>query len=332
MCSLPDPSATTESIDITTAGYQSRDWAYVAERCISRLREVNAKTTLVRLFHGRGKTHPEFADLTVDLLGDVLVLALFAEPDPGVETLAAALEHELAANGSVPVRGAMLQLRRGRNTEAHTLWGEVPDRTEGLENGLRYVLQPRRNQNVGLFLDAAPLRDWVRQQATGRKVLNLFAYTCGFSVAALAGGAQHVVNNDMSRPALDWGRENHALNNHPSGAVSYIPHNLLKSWWKVRQFGPYDLVVIDPPTNQRGSFNAERQYGGVLKQVAKLMNPGALAAVCLNSPFLDRSFLENQVARWCPQARMLGWLPASNDFPEAEPERALKVALYEFRR
>ena len=305
----------------------------MASRVLTRLAAVTPDTTLVRLFHGRGKTHPGFEDVTVDLLGDTIVIALFADDDPTVATLGELIHEGLAAHlpEAVAVKGAMMQLRRGRQTEAATLWGEIAERTEGLEGGLRYALRPQRNQNVGLFLDAAPLRHWVREHAQQRVVLNLFAYTCGFSLAAIAGGASQVVNNDMSRPALDWGKENHALNDHPLRQVAYVPHNLLKSWWKVRQFGPYDLVIIDPPTNQRGSFNAERQYGGVLKQVANMVAPGALAAICLNSPFLGHSFIENQMARWCHKARLLGWLPNSVDFPEAEPERALKVGLYEFR-
>lgn len=314
-----------------------RDWTYVATRALARLGDVDANTTLVRLFHGRGKTHPGFDDVTVDLLGDVLVIALFAEEDETVAELGTLLqagveEPALASNDQVrAIRGCMMQLRRGRQTVAETLWGEVPERTEGLEQGLRYALRPQGNQNVGLFLDAAPLRRWVRERADKRTVLNLFAYTCGFSLAAIDGGARKVVNNDMSRPALDWGAENHELNGHRGDAVAYVPHNLLKSWGKVRRYGPYDMVIIDPPTNQRGSFNAEKQYPGVLKQVANMLAPGALVVVCLNSPFLGRHFIENQVARWMPAARPLGWLPNSEDFPEAEPERALKVGLYQIR-
>ena len=312
----------------------ARDWSYVAELALARLAQTEPDTSLVRLFHGRGKTHPDFDDVTVDLLGSVIVIALYAEEDPSVLELGELLRlgvsnADLGANPVVAaITGCMRQLRRGRQTEAVTLWGEVPEKTQGMEDGLRYALQPQRNQNVGLFLDAAPLRSWVRANASDRKVLNLFAYTCGFSLAAIAGGAKHVLNNDMSRPALDWGKENHALNGHSARQVGYVPHNLLKSWWKVRQYGPYDMVIIDPPTNQQGSFNAEKQYGGVLKQVAKMMAPGSLAAICLNSPFLDYQFLENQVARWLPKARHTAWLNSSPDFPEAEPERALKVGLY----
>jgi len=309
---------------------EQRDWHYVANRALQRLAAAEPDTTLVRLFHGRGKTHPGFDDISVDLLGDVIVIALFGQEDPTVTELGAILQQELASRpGSYPnVSCCLRQLRRGRQTEAVILWGEVSQRIEGRENGLRYWLHPQRNQNVGLFLDAAPLRAWVRSNAQDKNVLNLFAYTCGFSIAAIAGGARQVVNNDMSRPALDWGKDNHALNNHPPRQVAYLPHNLFKTWGKVRQYGPYDMVIIDPPTNQRGSFNAEKQYGAVLKQIPKIMAPGALAAVCLNSPFLDHLFLENQVARWLPTAKLQQWLPSSADFPEAEPERALKVGLY----
>ena len=92
-------------------------------------------------------------------------------------------------------------------------------------------------------------------------MLNLFAYTCAFSIAALAGGARQVVNNDMSRPSLDWGRENHQRNGQDLRSVSMLPHNLFKSWWKIRSLGPYGLIIIDPPTYQRGSFDAEKDYG-----------------------------------------------------------------------
>jgi len=312
-----------------------RDWTYVAQAALGRLQDVEPSTTLVRLFHGRGKTHPGFEDVTVDLLGSVIVVALFAEDDESVSELGELLRLGLLrsplADSTVvqEISGGMMQLRRGRQTQSQVLWGDVPERAEGQENNLRYILRPRRNQNVGLFLDAQPLRHWVTQNASGRKVLNLFAYTCGFSLAAIAGGAAQVVNNDMSRPALDWGKENHALNNHPVRQIAYVPHNLLKSWWKVRQFGPYDLVIIDPPTNQRGSFNAEKQYGGVIKQVSNMLAPGALVVICLNSPFLGHNFIENQAARWLPKARFLRWLPSSSDYPEAEPERALKVGLFQ---
>jgi 23S rRNA (cytosine1962-C5)-methyltransferase len=208
--------------------------------------------------------------------------------------------------------------------------GEVADEVEVIETGLRFLVQPLRNQNVGLFLDMAPTRQWLEANAAGKRVLNLFAFTCAFSVAALAGGATHVVNNDMSRPALEWGRRNHELNDQDLRQVSMLPHNLFKSWWKIRQLGPYELIIIDPPTNQRGSFNAEKQYGQILKRLPELCAPKAEVIACLNSPFLSEDFLPGQMARRCPQARLMEFMPRSEDFPDRFPERGLKVARFRY--
>ena len=91
-----------------------------------------------------------------------------------------------------------------------------------------------------------------------------------------------------------------------------------------------DIVIVDPPTNQRGSFNAEKQYGQVLKRLPELVAPGASIVACLNSPFLNTDFLPGQMARWCPRARLIETMPAAEDFPERYPDRGLKIYRFEF--
>lgn len=316
-----------DSVDLLQSNSQSagatRDWQLVMQRVQARLLSVDADTNIVRLFHGRGKTYPGFHDVTVDLLGSVILVALYGDADPAAHEFAKALGEYAPET----IDAVLVQHRRGRQTQAEVLWGRLPETVVGQEAGLSYLLQPTRNQNIGVFLDAAPLRQWVRQQANTANVLNLFAYTCGFSLAAVAGGARQVVNNDMSRAALDWGRANHELNGDDPRKVRYVPHNLFKSWWKLKQFARYDLIILDPPTNQRGSFNAEKDYSTMLKRLTDLAAPGAKVVACLNSPFLDYSFLENQIGRWAPKLRIKQRLAGSADFPEAEPERALKVLL-----
>ena len=101
-----------------------------------------------------------------------------------------------------------------------------------------------------------PGRDWVRSRAAGKKVLNLFAYTCSLSVAAIAGGADTVTNLDMASAALATGRENHRLNFDPATCrrASYLAHNLFKSWGRLKRSPTYDLILIDPPSNQGGQL------------------------------------------------------------------------------
>lgn len=262
----------------------------------------------------------------VDRFGHYLLIGCFGADIAGATELGGQLA-ELFND----LRGVGVQQRQGRRTQLQIVQGEIPEQLEVSEANCHFIVRPLNNQNVGLFLDMSPTRTWVTANADGKRVLNLFAYTCSFSVAAIEGGALQVVNNDMSRPALDWGRANHELNGHDPRLVSMLPHNLFKSWWKIRQLGPYDLVIIDPPTNQRGSFVAEKQYGQVLKRLAELCTPGADIIACLNSPFLNTDFLSSQMARWCPQAKWIEDLPVSDDFPDQFPDRGLKIVRFRLR-
>lgn len=299
-----------------------RDFQPVVDRCVARYRDG---TDAARLFHGRGRNYDGFEDVTVDLFPPCLMIGSFGEDEAGVLQLA-----DLLSTRLTQVKGICVQLRDGRRTRSRVVFGSVPDRLVVTEGDMRFVVRPTRNQNVGLFLDMAPARRWLRERSADCAVLNLFAYTCGFSVAAVAGRARLVVNNDMSRSALEWGRENHLENGHDPRHVAMLPHNLFKSWWKIRQLGPYDLVVIDPPTNQQGSFNAEKQYGQIMKRIPEFTRPGGIVLACLNSPFLNTDFLPEQMSRWCAKCEFLESLPASADFPDRFEDRALKIVAFRY--
>ena len=303
-----------------------RDFQPVIDRCLARYTDSR---DAARLFHGRGHSFDGFNDVTVDSFPPYLVVSSYGDDEAGVLELAGMLSEQLSSL-NFGLEGVCVQLRDGRRTRTVVACGSVPDQVVVTEGDLRFIVRPTRNQNIGLFLDMAPARRWVRERSSGAAVLNLFAYTCGFSVAAVAGGARLVVNNDMSRSALDWGRENHAENGHDPRIVSMLPHNLFKSWWKIRQLGPYDVVVIDPPTNQQGSFNAEKQYGQILKRIPEFTRRGGHVLACLNSPFLNTDFLPAQMARWCADCRFVEYLAASEDFPDRFADRALKVGVFRY--
>lgn len=311
------------TIDCCIGWRPMRDFAPVLERCLRRAGEHTTDAT--RLFHGRGHSYPGYEDITVDLFPPVLLVACFSGDEAGACALANLLFEQLST-----ATGACVQLREGRRTRFIAVAGVVPEQVQVQEQGLNFLIRLNKNLNVGLFLDSAPGRAWVRDKAQNAKVLNLFAYTCGYSVAAIAAGAKRVVNVDMSRSALDWGRENHAANGHDSRSVHMLPHDVFRTWAKLRKLGPFELVVIDPPTNQQGSFNAQRQYGALLKRLKDLAAPGAHVLACLNSPFLNTDFLPGQMAKWCPRCSFVGHLPASADFPDQYPDRALKAAVFRY--
>ncbi len=280
-----------------------------------------------RLFHGRGHAFAGFAWLTVDYYSPYVLIGAFGEPDAQRVELLDRLIQALV-NRLPDVRGVVVQARQGRRTSAEVAYGEVPECIEALEAGLKFELQPTRNQNVGLFLDMRPVRDWLREHAKGKRVLNLFAYTCAFSVHAVAGGAVSVVNNDMARPVLDWGVRNHRLNGQSLDGIRMLPHNLLKSWGKMGRLAPFDIIVADPPTNQGGSFNAEKHYPVLFKKLSAMLAPGGYLVACLNSPFEGPEFLRDNAARYAPQLTHRFDFPVHQDFPDATPERSLKVQVY----
>ena len=218
--------------------------------------------------------------------------------------------------------------------------GNVPDPHIVTEGPALFLVRVLRGQNHGLFLDMAEGRRWVREFAAdfrqsegrGAKVLNLFAYTCAFSVAALQGGAAHVTNLDMARGALATGQQNHQLNGLAPQGASFLAHDLFNSWGKVTRGGPYDLVIADPPSYQKGSFVATKDYARLLRRLPDLLAPGGRALLCLNAPELPWAWLREQVDEHAPGLQLIERLAHPPAFADVDADRALKVGVYRAAR
>ncbi|NQD94171.1 methyltransferase [Pseudomonas sp. CrR25] len=284
-----------------------------------------------RLFHGRGRRWPGLEQVTVDWLQGVLLVSLFRQPD---ESELVALKQMLLALGDAPVwrqcqaHSLLLQHRYLPESTTEYVLGEVLDEWLISENGLRFKLDLGRKQNNGLFLDMRYGRRWVQQQARGKRVLNLFAYTCGFSVAAIAGGAEHVLNLDMAKAALSRGRDNHRLNQHDLSRVSFLGHDLFKSWGAVNRHGPYDLIVIDPPSFQKGSFALTKDYQKILRRLPELLTAHGTVLACINDPGVAPDFLIEGMAQAAPALRFEQRLENPPEFADIDPDSALKALVF----
>jgi 23S rRNA (cytosine1962-C5)-methyltransferase len=221
----------------------------------------------------------------------------------------------------------VFQCRHERQTETRLMAGAVPEPHVVSERGARYLVHVLKGQNHGLFLDMAEGRQWVREHAAQRKVLNLFAYTCAFSIAALQGGARQVVNVDMSGGAMAIGQQNHPLNGLASGA-SFLPHDIFKTWGKITRSGPYGLIIVDPPSFQKGSFVATKDYQRLMRRMNELLLPEGQLLLCLNAPELGPDFLQQQMQEAAPELQFERRLDNPASFADVAPERALKVLLY----
>ena len=279
-----------------------------------------------RLFHGRGHAYPGLEHVNIDWIAPLLLVTLYAEVDRGwLEALCADLQQRIPEAESVQV-----QYRCRPKAPFELMAGEALESVVAEENGLKYHISLGKAQNTGLFLDIANGRQWVQDNSQGKRVLNLFSYTCGFSVAAVAGGAEKVVNLDMAKAALSSGRENHRLNHHDLSKVMFQGLDIFKSWGRIKRHGPYDVMISDPPSFQKGSVDIQRDYYKIISRIPQFMKPGGLIMLCLNSPSLDEQFLQDQVAEHCPECELLGRIDNPEVFKEAQAGKGLKVFLYRY--
>ncbi|PSV13661.1 class I SAM-dependent methyltransferase [Photobacterium leiognathi] len=289
-------------------------------------------TEVRRLFHGRGRCWQGLEQITVDWLQGQVLVSLFKEPSPEFLAELTILLNKLTETAEWQNSGAtslLLQHRDRLGSPMDVIWGETSEYQDVIESGLVYKLDLGRKQNNGLFLDMRFGRDWVREQAEGKRVLNLFAYTCGFSVAAIAGGAEHVVNLDMAKAALNRGRDNHHLNKHDLKKVSFLGHELFKSWGKVRKYGPYDLIIIDPPSFQKGSFALTKDYQKILRRLPELLTENGTVLACVNDPSITSDFLIEGMAAEAPELVFEKRLDNPPEFKDIEPEGGLKALVFQ---
>ena len=278
-----------------------------------------------RLFHGRGQTIPGYEFLTIDWYPPLVLITLYEERGRDwVDRLAAGIKLHL--NGKL--EAAVVQVRGWDREAGRLLFGDLTERFIIREAGLRYRVDPLAGQNIGFFPDMRPGRRLVRDLSREKKVLNLFAYSCSLSVAAMAGGARQVVNLDMNRNLLELGRENHRLNGQDLRNISFLPYNLFKSFGRLKKLAPFDLVVIDPPYRQGTSFRAERDWPKILRKMPELVSPTGQVIAAVSAPELGRRFLAGQVSANLPDAQLLTERTANDDFPEADPDRGLHLQHY----
>lgn len=293
-----------------------------------------------RIFHGRGGLYPGCEAWTLDAFPPVMVVTCFAPAtDAQLAAVGAALQArcaqlapDQALNWVFQQRGEA-QRSAGR-AETRLMSGSVPDPHVVTEAGARYRVHVLHGQNHGLFLDMAEGRHWVRtwaaafapQHGHGPRALNLFAYTCAFSVAALQGGAAQVINIDMARGALATGQHNHALNALAGGA-QFWPHDIFSSWAKIARHGPYDLIIADPPSHQKGSFVAPKDYPRLMRRLPDLLAPGGHALLCVNAPELGMDFLHRHLHDQAPELAFVARVANPAVFRNLDENRGLKVAV-----
>lgn len=285
-----------------------------------------------RLFHGRGKCFSGLEHITVDWLEGQVLVSLFKEPSSDAldklnkEIINWTVQSEWTTSGA---RSLLLQHRSRERSPTECLWGNYQEHQVVSEEGLLFQLDLGKNQNSGLFLDMRYGRRWVKENSQNKRVLNLFAYTCGFSVAAITGGADFVVNLDMAKAVLSRGRENHRLNKHDLTKVKFFAHDIFKSWGKIKKYGEYDLIIIDPPTFQRGSFALTKDYQKILRRLPELLTESGQVLACVNDPTLPAQYLVDGMNEEAPTLAYQYRLDNPPEFQDIDIESGLKALIFQ---
>jgi len=294
---------------------------------LAQLQLVQLTEETQRLFHGRGKCFEGLEQLTIDYFAPSIFITLFSEYAPEVEQQIVATLSEAYPEHQGPI---VIQRRYLERAPVEVLRGEQATAAHVTEQGLTYQVKLLDGQNNGLFLDMANGRRWIEQHAKDRNILNLFSYSCSFSVAALAAGAKQVINIDMSHGALKLGKINHQLNSLDLTKTKFFRHDIFKSWGKLKRYGPYETIIFDPPTNQWGSFTAAKDYARLLRKIPDLASANADLLICLNSPDLGRHFITELMAEHAPQCQLISQVANPEVFKEVDPDKGLKVLHYRY--
>ena len=256
-----------------------------------------AKRTGINAFRLYDRDIPEIP-LVLDLYDDAVSGALYRRPgkydDPGANEKALEawmLSMKAAAARALGIPESRIFLKERRRMRQRKDTGAQYDKVSAQgfyrdvhEGDLRFRVNLSDYLDTGLFLDSRKKRALIRGEAEGKRVLNLFAYTCSLSVCAAKGGARHVDSVDLSNTYLDWGRVNFALNgleaNYSKGELPLIRGDVIQFIREAEnKKRRWDIIILDPPgfSNSKkmgGTLDLRRDHKDLVQRCLNLLSPG----------------------------------------------------------
>ena len=281
----------------------------------------NDDTTCYRLVHGEGDLLP---GLVVDIYGRTAVVqchsvGMYHSRMAIADAIRAAYGDAIEA--IYDKSSQTLPFKADLGAIDGYLWGrsENPDAVV-LENGLKFKVNWEEGQKTGFFIDQRVNRDLVRQYSRGRKVLNTFCYTGGFSVAALAGGAREVVSIDLSERAVKLADENVRLNFGDEAKHEAIACNAVEYLKDIDS--DYDLIILDPPAfakHHKVLGNALQGYKKINARALQKIRPGGILFTFSCSQAVSRELFRTTIFTAAAIAgrkvRIIGQLTQPADHP-----------------
>lgn len=282
-------------------------------------------TTAYRLVNAEGDGLP---GLTVDGYAEHLMVQLYSEawrPHLGLvaESLRALLKPAGIYEKPRPRETRELGGKAGKQLSRLLCGTPAPGRIQVQENGLNFWVELEAGLNSGLFLDQRRNRLDLMERVKGRRVLNLFAYTGAFSVAAAAAGATRVTSVDVSAGYLDWAMENFRANRLDPKRHEFIVADCFATLASLRkEQRQFDVILMDPPsfsTTASSRFTTRQGTSDHVAAALALLTPGGLLISCSNHQKVDLADYLKELRRGALQARcelrVIQTLGQPEDFP-----------------
>jgi 23S rRNA (cytosine1962-C5)-methyltransferase len=295
----------------------------------SRAEYLSSKESACRLINAESDGLP---GLVVDKYGQFLVCQfLSAGSECWKQEIILQLRRILSPAGIYERSDVDIRLKEGLEPCAGPLWGELPPELLQIQEGpCRFLVDIRKGHKTGFYLDQRDNRQALRDYAHGRSVLNCFAYTGGFGIWALRGGADRVTNVESSSSALELCARHAEINGFGAPTVAHLQGDVFQVLREFRNSGRcFDLIILDPPKfvdSRSQMFKGTRGYKDINLLAFKLLSPGGIlftfSCSGLVSPDLFQKIVADAALDAGRDAQILRTLtqgpdhPTSLNFPE----------------
>ena len=300
-----------------------------------------------RLFNGFTEGCP---DLIIDMYAATAVIYNYASnPEDGAPLVQ---EAQQFLTTSMPgLRTILLKTRNSSNQEekrGQIIFGTELDR-KVKEHGVWYSINLTLNRDASLYLDTRNLRTWLIENIKGKSLLNTFAYTGSFGVAALKGGASRVTQIDLDRDFLNIAKTSYSLNGFPIQKGNFISRDFFEQVSNLKRNNTFfDCVIIDPPffsTTSKGRVDQEKESARLINKVRPLINDGGYLIAINNALYVSGNEYMQTLETLCKDGYLkirelisvpedfTGYNPVGSPITDPSPfNHSTKIAILDVKR
>jgi 23S rRNA (cytosine1962-C5)-methyltransferase len=284
-------------------------------------------TQALRVFHGPTEGSGALENIAIDQFGKHAWITEWESISTSDRGQIAQIISEFLQEKGFLSAVALFRPEKNVPAEPEILLGAPPEAAFAVqEDQARFWIRLLEVKHPGLFLDHRPLRTWLVENARGLKVLNTFSYTGSLSIACGLGKASHVTTLDLSKPTIEWAKNNWSLNQLDAVSSDFIFGDYFEWLPKMAKRGDhFDCVILDPPSYSRGKkgdFSTSRDLVKLHEAALEVLAPGGFLITSLNSANVSKKKYWGEIEQACRSKKIKLSPVADIKLPSSFPIRA----------